>query len=131
MGLVGQQWAGAFGGNWRASSRSASSSSEVEIFMDPDTYDDSKAKFEDWWTKMKAWLDCNPKQFARIDADGDKIINCKNCTYSILSYLHSPKGSHFAEVELQKLADGDIQLYNWKTLVKEVEGLFHPQLQVD
>lgn len=80
---------------------------------------------------MKAWLDCNPKQFTYVNADGDEIINGKNYAYAILSYLHGPKGSHFAKVELQKLADGDTQLHNWKTLVKEVEGLFCPQLQVD
>lgn len=107
------------------------SSSKVEIFIDPKTYNGSKAKFENWWTKMKAWLDCNPKQFTYVDADRDEIINSKNCTYVILSHLHSPKGSHFAEVELQKLADRDIWLHNWETLIKEVKGLFHPQLQVD
>ena len=90
----------------------AGSSSKVKIFTDSGTYDSSKAKFEDWWTKMKTWLNCNPKQFAYINVERDKIINGKNCAYTILSHLHGPKGSHFTEVELQKLADGDTQLYN-------------------
>lgn len=80
---------------------------------------------------MKAWLDCNPKQFVYIDTDGDEIINGKNCAYAILSHLCHPKGSHFAQVELQKLADRNTCLHNWNTLVKEVEGLFWPQLQVN
>lgn len=63
--------------------------------------------------------------------DGDEIINGKNCAYAILSHLHSPQESHFMEVKLQKLANGDTQLHNWDMLVKEVKGLFHPQLQVD
>ena len=126
MGLVGQQWAGSFGRVRGTPTSSARSSSKVEIFTDSSTYDGSKAKFEDWWTKIKAWLDCNSKQFAYIDVDGDEIINGNNCAYAILSWLRGPKGSHFMEVELQKLADRDTQLHNWDTLVKEVEGLFCP-----
>lgn len=80
---------------------------------------------------MKAWLNCNPKQFTYVDADGDEIINSKNCAYAILFHLCSLKGSHFMEVELQRLANGDTHLYNWETLVKEIEGLFHPHLQVN
>ena len=118
MGLVDQQWAGNFGGARKTLTGTSGSLSKVKIFTDFSTYNDSKAKFKDWWTKMKAWLNCNPKQFAYIDADGDEIINSKNCTYAILSCLCGPKESHFMEVELQKLTDGDIQLHNWETLVK-------------
>ena len=57
---------------------------------------------------MKAWLNCNLKQFTNIDADGDEIINSKNCAYAILSCLCGPKESHFTEVELQKLANKDM-----------------------
>ena len=131
MGLVGQQWAGSFGRTRGATIGLVGSSSEVEVFTDLGTYDGSKAKFEDWWTKIKVWLNCNPKQFAYIDADGDEIINGKNYTYAILSHLCGVKGSHFAEVKLQKLADRDMRLHIWETLVKKIEGLFHPQLQVD
>lgn len=77
---------------------------------------------------MKAWLDCNPKQFAYTDANGNEIINGKNYAYAIFSCLHRTKGSHFVEVELQKLADDNTWLHNWDTLVKEIEGLFQPQL---
>ena len=66
----------------------AGSFSKVEIFTDPGIYDGFNAKFEDWWTKMKVWLD-------------------------------------------QKLADGNTWFHNWNMLVKEIEGLFHPQLQVN
>ena len=131
MELIGQQWMGSFSGTRGILSGSARSLSKVEIFIDPRIYDGSKVKFEDWWTKMKAWLNYNPKQFAYIDADRDEIINGKNCAYVILSYLCSLKSSHFTEVKLQKLADRDTQLHNWDMLVKEVEELFHPQLQVN
>ena len=131
MGLVGQQWANSFGGGRGIATSSASPSSKVKIFMNPGIYNGSKAKFKDWWTKMKAWLDCNPKQSAYTNADGDEIIYGKNCAYAILSCLCRPKGSHFMEVELQKLTDKDIWLHNWETLIKEIEGLFWPKLQVD
>ena len=94
---------GSFGGGKRTLAFSAASLSKVEIFTNPGTYDSSKSKFENWWTKMQAWLDCNPKRFAYTDIDGDEIINEKNCTYTILSRLCSVKGSHFTEVELQNL----------------------------
>ena len=61
---------------------------------------------------MKAWLDCNPEQFAYVNADGDEIINGENYIYIILSCLYSPKESHFVEIKLQKLANGDVQLHN-------------------
>lgn len=112
MDLVGQQWTGSVSRNRGPSSRSADSTSKVEIFMDPRTYDGSKLKFEDWWTKMQAWLDCNSKQFSYINADGGKIINEKNYAYIIFSCFKEAKGSHFVEVELQKLAARDICLHN-------------------
>ena len=119
MELVGQQWAGSFSGARGMPAAAAGSLSKVEIFTDPGTYNGSKAKFEDWWTKMKVWLNYNLKQFSYIDADRDKIINGKNCAYAILSCLQDPKGSHFVEVELQKLANRGTQLQNWKTLIKK------------
>ena len=79
MGLVGQQWAGSFSRTRGMPMSLIVLSFKVEIFTDPGTYDGSKAKFKEWWTKMKAWLDCNPKQFSYIDANGDEIINGKNC----------------------------------------------------
>lgn len=66
-----------------------------------------------------AWL--NPKQFAYVDVDDNEIINGKNCAYTIHSHLHGPKGSHFVEVKLKKLADRDTGLHNWDMLVKEVK----------
>ena len=131
MGLVGQQWTGSFSGARGTLTGSARSSSKVKIFTDLRTYNGSKAEFDDWWTKMKAWLDYNTKQFAYVDTDRDEIINGKNCTYVIFSHLRRPKGYHFVEVKLQKLVDRDTCLYNWDTLIKEIKGLFCPQLQVD
>ena len=91
MDLVGQQWTGSFRGARGTSMGPAGPSSKVEIFTDPGTYNGSKTKFKDWWTKMKTWLDCNPKQFTYVDADGDEIINGKNCAYVIFSSLYGPK----------------------------------------
>ena len=114
MELVSQQRAGQFTGRV-FSSGLARSTSKVEIFTDPGMYDGSKSKFEDWWMKIQAWLDSNPKQFSYIDTDGNEIINGKNCIYAILSHLKRAKGSHFTEVELQKLAARNTCLHNWDT----------------
>ena len=48
MGLYG--WAGTSRGS------SGSRGTKVEIFQDPGSYDGSASKFEEWWTKMNAWL---------------------------------------------------------------------------
>ena len=51
MGLYG--WAGITPG-------SGGGGTKVEIFQDPGSYDGSASKFEEWWTKMNAWLECHP-----------------------------------------------------------------------
>ena len=50
-------WAGV--GTSRGAS-TAGSTAKVEIFQDPGSYDGSVAKFEEWWMKMNAWLECHP-----------------------------------------------------------------------
>ena len=129
MGLIGQQWA------TLAPSHSESgggSSGKIEIFSDPGPYDGSKAKFEEWWMKAHAWMDCNPHHFTTKDTDRDLVPNAKMRVYAILSRLRRQKGSYFAEIELLKLDQG-ISAFadDWGTFVNEVEGLFQPVLQKD
>ena len=129
MDLIGQQWATLAPSHWESS---RGSFAKIEIFLDPGSYDGSKAKFEEWWMKAHAWMDCNPHHFATKDMDGDLVSNAKMRVYAILSRLHSQKGSYFTETELLKL-EQDVLVFakGWDTFVNEVEGLFWPILQKD
>ena len=120
MGLY--SWAGARGG---------SSASKVEIFQDPGSYDRTPSKFEEWWTKMNAWLECHPKQFAKKNQMGFKVPELKLYMYMVLSCLKGTKGAHYVEMELQKLMDSNSLHHHWLLFTTEIEGLFHPMLQQD
>ena len=77
MGLY--NWAGVSGGS------AGGSTSKVEIFQDPGSYDGSASKFDEWWTKLNAWLDCHPKQFSEKDLQGHKVLALKPRMYAVLS----------------------------------------------
>ena len=119
---------------WARVSRSSgggSTGSKVEIFQDPGSYDGSASKFEEWWTKLNAWLDCHPKQFSEKDPQRHEVPTLKPCMYTVLSWLKGSKGAHYAEMELKKLADGKSSHRYWELFATEIEGVFHPQLQQD
>ena len=129
MGLIGQQWAALVSSHPESG---GGSSAKIEIFSDPEPYDGSKAKFEEWWMKAHAWMDCNPCHFATKDADGDLVPNAKMRVHTILSRLHGQKGSYFTKTELLKLEQGVLALAeDWDAFVNKVEGLFRPILQKD
>ena len=123
MGLYG--WAGI------TPSSASGGGTKVEIFQDPGSYDGSASKFEEWWTKMNAWLECHPKQFQEKDEQGHDVPALKPRMYAVLSRLKGSKGSHYAEMELKKLADGKSLHRYWELFAVEIEGVFHPQLQKD
>ena len=79
----------------------SSYSKKVEIFNDPGEYDGSKAKFEEWWAKMQAWLTVN--QHA-IPAGSQDAVS------AVLSQLKGPKAGPFAQVRLMQAAQGT---YTW------------------
>ena len=129
MGLIGQQWASLTPSH---SETSGGSSGKIEIFSDPGPYDSSKAKFEEWWMKACAWMDCNPHHFTTRDTNGDLVSNAKMRIYAILSRLCRQKGSYFTETELLKLEQGISAFTNDQdAFVNKVEGLFWPILQKD
>ena len=88
-------------------------SKKVEIFNDPGEYDRSKAKFEEWWAKMQAWLTVNQHV---IPASSQDTVS------AVLSWLKGPKAGPFIQVHLMQVAQGT---YIWNRLVNDVEGLFH------
>ena len=123
MGLY--SWARVSGGG------GGGTGSKVEIFQDPGSYDGSASKFEEWWTKLNAWLDCHPKQFSERDVQGHDVPALKPRMYAVLSRLKGSKGAHYAEMELKKLADGKSLHWYWELFAMEIEGVFRPQLQQD
>ena len=88
-------------------------SKKVEIFNDTGEYNGSKAKFEEWWAKMQAWLTVN--QHA-IPAGSQDAVG------AVLSQLKDLKAGPFAQVRLTQAAQ---ETYMWNHLVSNVEGLFH------
>ena len=123
MGLY--SWAGVSGGS------RGSTGSKVEIFQDPGSYDGSASKFEEWWTKLNAWLDCHPKQFSEKDTQRHEVPAPKPRMYAVLSRLKGLKGVHYAEMELKKLTNGKSPHRYWELFATEIEGVFRPQLQQD
>ena len=89
----------------------------VEVFADPEEYNGSKAKFEEWWSKIKAWLMVNS---STITPGSYEVV------VAILSQLKESKTAVFAHIHLQQEC-----AYDWLTLVDEVEGLFHSMNQQD
>ena len=87
-------------------------SKKVEIFNDPGEYNGSKAKFEEWWAKMQAWLTVN--QHA-IPAGSQDAVG------AVLSWLKGLKAGPFTQVCLTQAAQGT---YTWNRLVSDVEGMF-------
>ena len=122
MGLYG--WAGISPG-------ASSGGTKVEIFQDPRSYDGLASKFKEWWTKMNTWLECHPKQFQEKDEQGHNVPALKPRMYMVLSRLKGSKGSHYAEMELKKLADGKSLHCYWELFAVEIKGVFCPQLQKD
>ena len=122
MGLYG--WAG-------IAPSASGGGTKVEIFQDPGSYDGSASKFEEWWTKMNAWLECQPKQFQEKDKQGHDVPALRPRMYAVLSRLKGSKGSHYAKMELKKLADGKSSHHYWELFAVEIKGVFRPQLQKD
>ena len=109
----------------------AGGGTKVEIFQDPGSYDSLASKFEEWWTKITAWLECHQKQFQEKDAQGHDVPALKPRMYAVLSRLKGSKSAHYAEMELKKLADGKSLHRYWELFTTEIEGVFRPQLQQD
>ena len=80
---------------------------------------------------MNAWLECHLKQFQEKDKQGHDVPALKPRMYTVLSWLKGSKGSHYAEMELKKLADGKLLHRYWELFTIEIEGVFRPQLQKD
>ena len=90
----------------------SSYSKKVEIFNDPEKYDGSKVKFEEWWAKIQAWLTVNQHT---IPAGLQDAIG------TVLSWLKGPKAGPFTQLHLMQVAQ---RIYSWNKMVSNIEGLF-------
>ena len=126
-----QELIGLYGWGGVSGASRAGGGTKVEIFQDPGSYDSLASKFEEWWTKINAWLECHPKQFQEKDAQGHDVPALKPRMYAVLSWLKGSKGAHYAEMELKKLADGKSLHRYWELFTMEIEGVSCPQLQQD
>ena len=70
------------------------------------------------------------RKSTRLNSSHD-VPALKPRMYAILSRLKGSKGSHYAEMELKKLADGKSLHRYWELFAVEIEGVFRPQLQKD
>src|SRR6266576_539439 len=86
------------------------SSRKVEVFTDPGDYEGNKAKFEEWWSKIKGWLYVNRRSITPESPDA---------VMAVLSRLKGPKAGQFAQTRLKR---GDE--YMWNQLEYEIENLF-------
>ena len=87
-------------------------SKKVEIFNDLGEYNGSKAKFEEWWAKIQAWLMVNQHAIS---------ASLQDAVSAVLSWLKGPKAGPFAQVCLTQVAQ---DTYTWTCLVSNIEGLF-------
>ena len=91
--------------SWAGVSRGSRGSrgTKVEIFQDPGSYDSSASKFEEWWTKINAWLECHLKQFQEKGMQEHDVPTLKPQMYVVLSRLKGLKGAHYAKMVLKSL----------------------------
>ena len=86
---------------------------KIEIFNDLGEYDRSKAKFEERWAKMQAWLMVNQHTIPTGSQDA---------VSTVLFRLKGLKAGSFTQVHLMQVAQGT---YMWRCLVNDVEELFY------
>ncbi|RTR35484.1 hypothetical protein EKG38_24685 [Shewanella canadensis] len=84
-------------------------SKKIEVFNDPGEYDGSKAKFEEWWAKMRAWLKLNEHAIAPESHEA---------VLAVLSRLKGAKAGPFAQTCITKGT-----AYTWAELVSDIKGL--------
>ena len=91
-----------------------------KLLADPGLFDGSMAKFEEWWTKIKAW---QAENHIAMPANTDKPV----C--AVLSHLEGPKAGSFARTRLEILNSGTT--YTWAHMCGKWEELFRPANQND
>ena len=91
-----------------------------KLLTDPGSFDESMAKFEEWWAKVKAW---RTENHLTMPSNTDKPVR------TVLSRLAGPKARSFARTRLEILNAGGA--YTWTQHCRELEELFRPANQKD
>src|SRR5437899_10267926 len=73
-------------------------SRKIEPFKDPGVYSSKRAKFQEWWTKTKAWLAAYPGSFAN---------NAKRCL-AVWSRMEGPIAGVYAQAQIKKCTKANI-----------------------
>ena len=91
-------------------------SKKVEIIADPGQYAGEKAKFTEWWTKMKIW----------VRANNDAFSNSFELCTAVWSRLTGPIAGRYAQTRMGECLNAN----HWPSdteLIAEVENFFLPQ----
>ena len=95
-------------------------SRKVQTLNDPGTYTGDRAKFHEWWTKMKVWIRAHDSVLA---------LNFDKCT-AVWSRMKGPIAGRYAANRMNECTDMGIWP-DWGVLKEEVERHFSPQTNVE
>ena len=95
-------------------------SRKVQTLNDPGTYTRDRAKFHEWWTKMKVWIRAH---------DTVLTLNFDKCT-AVWSRMEGPIAGRYAANRMNECMDRGIWP-DWGILSNEIEAHFSPQTNVE
>src|SRR5437899_1835746 len=80
-------------------------SRKIEPFKDPGVYSGERAKFQEWWTKTKAWLATYSGSFAN---DAERCL----AVWSQMEGLEGPVAGVYAQAQIRKFTESN----TWPTV---------------
>lgn len=93
---------------------------KIQVIADPGTFEGEKAKFPEWWTKMKVWVKANWEAF---DSDFELAS-------AVWSRMKGPTAGRYAETRMSQAMLRDTWP-QWDHLMAEIEGQFQPVTEKD
>ena len=98
----------------------SSISRKVQTLSDPGTYTGDRAKFHEWWTKMKVWIRAHETILT---------LNFDKCT-AVWSQMEGPIAGRYTANRMNECTDRGIWP-DWGILRSEIEAHFSPQTNVE
>ena len=95
-------------------------SRKVQTLNDPGAYTGDRAKFHEWWTKMKVWIRTHETIL---------MLNFDKCT-AVWSRMEGPIAGRYAANRMNECTDRGIWP-NWGILKDEIEAHFSPRTNVE
>ena len=95
-------------------------SRKVQTLNDPGTYTSDRAKFHEWWTKMKVWIRAHETVLT---------LNFNKCT-AVWSRMEGLIAGHYVANRMNECMDQGIWP-DWGVLREEVERHFSPQTNIE